>query len=214
MVRRQGIAAVLFATAALGLGGCATSTSPPSSTGPVDFESLEGVTSVFYLPRPGQHPVIGGLALTNTDQEKAAILGEVRLGLPQGIYVHSAYVVPLAPDGQTYGFISAPPLASFYGNKDAFQSDLVTWDTRNDLSSYVLGPGEAVNPLILLDIEDPCGGTSEWVEIDYQVGARKYTAVSVVGIALETGDDEIDQLPSGCIEGHPGTPDESSRSDS
>ena len=56
------------------------------------------------------------------------------------------------------------------------------------LAGYVLEPGETVNLLVALGTKDPCGGTSQWVAMDYHVGGSRYTASAPMGADMAVGD--------------------------
>lgn len=188
--------------------GCSAAGVPPRPSGPVALESYEGITTVFFMPRRDQLPTIGAVLLENADIARAATLTGVRLGNPEGLYIESSYVAPIKEDTQAYGFVGSPPVLDENHSQAQYQQESEFWDARSELVGYEMAPGELLNPLIQLGLEDPCGGTADWLEIEYVVDGASYTAVSYIGVEVSPSTFDIDELPPQCVVDHPGTPEE------
>ena len=121
--------------------------------------------------------------VTNHDRSQDAVLIEIRLGGEEHLSIRATYVVPMIDEQRYGGGLQVPPMTGEYPDIDE------RWAGRQELVGYHVEPGEDANILVVLDTDDPCGGKSDWYELDYRVGGQRYRTVALLGAVVE---DETD----------------------
>lgn len=182
MLGRSRLAMAITAALSSLLAGCTPAVQPTQiAEGPV-VTSAEATTIIgMDPPTNGRYPSLGTIVLSNQSPTAPAVLRLVRLTDADYLKVKTAYVLPIGPDDSTFGggFLVPPDHTGF---PDPHQNQ--AWKGRAPFSGYVLAPLAQVNLLVVVDTDDPCGGTSAGVEVTYESGGASQIVTSPTGIEM------------------------------
>ncbi len=188
LLGRSQLAIALAAALSSLLVGCTPALQPTQiAEGPV-VTSAKATTIIGMDPTNGRYPSLGTVVLSNQSQTAPAVLRSVRLTDTDYLKVKTAYVLPIGPNDSTFGggFFVPPDHTGF---PDPHQNQ--AWKGRAPFGGYVLAPHAQVNLLVVVDTDDPCGGTSAGVEVTYESGGASQIVTSPTGIEMHD-----DQTPS------------------
>ena len=186
------VAVCLLTTVMVVMSACGGSSGggPPKQSGPARILNEANVVVGMDPPRGERYPTLGTLVMENGEAGSDATLGEIRLGRSNHLRVKDSWVLPMISEMQFGVGFFVPPEESGFPDPEMDNQ----WVARQELTGYHLAPGEQVNVLIAIDTDDPCGGTSEWVELTYYVQGRRYLAV-----APFTGIEMSDDASPNCV---------------
>jgi hypothetical protein len=157
--------------------------------GPLELSAQESSTIGMDLPRDGRYPSLGTVVLTNRAASSTVVLRSVRLLGSEHLSIHAAFVLSMSSDDGVFGggFLVPPGKKGF-----PYPQQSRKWQSRTGLSGFELPAGARVNLLVVVDTDDPCGGSSTGLEIDYVASEVAHEATSPTGI------DMSDDTASGC----------------
>ncbi|MDR2379680.1 MAG: hypothetical protein LBE08_00635 [Bifidobacteriaceae bacterium] len=144
----------------------------------------------------GTSSSLGGLIGWNSSTQEAIVLDSVAIGGGAGVEAKESYIVLSRDlDAGGLGFGSGfrlPPVLEGNdagGSVDKYQMEL--WERRVPLNGAEIAPSESFNLIVGVVPVTGAGDSSEWLEVRYHIGSRRYASYPGIGAEF-LGPDECD----------------------